>query len=491
MSLGRKVHIGHHFFAFSGFLALCFAATLFVKPISVVHFIGPAGALVSAFVIVWGAQILIPIALAMLVFASALPLIELPDTNFSIFLVALLGVALQAFWTRQLIHRYLPEQKWLNSRRRLLGFLLRIGPIASFVCGCATVLAAILDTSLMASSLSFSFFSGWSASIIFALFFVPALLFFQGEQRLTLAKRVFVVVASTLGCISIALLLVMTHQAHQHQRYDRFAFAQSTIDNAMHDELQLISERVSALTAFFSASEIVNAEEFELFTKGVFKESPSLRSLQWVPAVTGEQRLAFESFASSELGFEYQILEQSIMGDLQSSNERDMYLPIMYVYPYKHNAATVGIDLLSDNDKSQAMHMTADSGAVIASAPISIVQDTKNKPGVLVFSSVFNATSKSNFGIFNQASNPSNGFIIAVVQFDDLFAEMERILQGTGIAFFVNDRTTKAPYVIYGEEAKYSGQLAETLIVNVFSRRWEIDIYEIEPWEVQPKDWKT
>ncbi len=478
-------------FVFFLHLGLCIAASLVVNPFSVISFIGPGAASASALILIWGSRILLPVFFATIVFCFFLFFYHHYQIELSVVLISFLAITLQAFWTKQLAYRFVKDQEWLNSRILLLIFLTKIGPLASIVSASATVLVAVLDAKMLASSLSYAFFSSWAGSVLVVLFLSPTLLFSQGQQKLTLSKRVFVIFASFLGSISIGLLFSVSQKSHQHQRNDHFAQVKAIITEAIDDELETIQHQMVGIGSLFIASDHVSANEFSLFAKNIYNEKTSVRALEWAPSVILKNKLAFEKFASQELDISYHILEQSVMGDLVSAPERNLYLPVLYTYPYVSNMAALGVDLLRHPDKSHALKTSAQNNKLVSSAPLTLVQDVFSNPGILIFNPVYNASHRNHYGDMVGDDAIISGYIIAVVQFDGLFKRIANDIKSKEIKFFVSDTTSQTPYILFGESGNYHGRIKETLLFNVFTRQWQVTIYENEPWDIQPKTWQV
>ncbi len=462
-----------------------------MKPFSIINFVGPAAGVASAFMLLWGARTLLGVLLGTILFNIFLYVYFDYYVEPAINVISFMAIVLQAFWTKQLSYKYIYNQRWLNSRALLFAFLTKIGPLAGIVAASATVLVAVLDAKIMAGSLFYAFFGSWAGSMLVAVFLTPSLLFTQGQQKLTLLKRFFVIFASILGSLAIVLLFVFSQKSHQHYRLDHFEAAKNDITHAIEGELEQVTFQVDALSALMMASDKVTATEFQKFVTNIFAANSTVRALEWVPAVTNDNKSAFEQFASEQLKQSYSITEQSVMGELIQATTRPLYFPVLYAYPAPSNIADLGLDLFSHPDKFTAMNAARRSGKIVASAPVTLVQDDFSSPGSLMFFPVFNSAMSNHYGEQLDSNFVISGYILAVVQFERFFQDIKNIVDPQQIEFSILDNSNKSPYVLFGQEREYKNRLVEHFPVNVFSRQWQVTVYESQPWDVQAKTWQT
>ena len=133
-------------------------------------------------------------------------------------------------------------------------------------------------------------------------------------------------------------------------------------------------EVVYSLTAFYTASREVEAEEFREFTQPVLSRCEEIRALEWVPRVAATEeadlptrRAAHEEWVRQQGNRyrEYRITERSEEGSVPAP-EREEYFPICFVEPYEANRATAGLDLGSQSVHRAAFEWIIKSGELAA-----------------------------------------------------------------------------------------------------------------------------
>ena len=370
------------------YFTVCIAAQWIITPVSFINFVAPAAALVSGLIILWGTAAFVAVLVISPVVAWFFK--QYLEINFDVaaMLIALLAIILQSFWTKQLTHKFIFSKKWLKSRRLLLYFLLRIGPLASVVSATAVVVIAILDNKVMQGSFFYTFLTSWSISILFAVFFIPLFLINKEHKQLNANKKMFVSITSVLGAVAILLLFKTSQIEQERHRFDQFMQQKLTIERQIKQEISDIVSQVNSLSALFKARKSVSLNEFTLFSESVLKEKTSVSALEWAPIVTLANKQIFEQKASQVLNQSF-LIKERINGRLfPSTQQKAYYAPLYYIYPDKHNNEVLGLDVYSNAKEILSMEAVTDSDGILASAPFSLIQDDFTKPAVLFSAAV-------------------------------------------------------------------------------------------------------
>lgn len=474
-----------------------FGATWMINPQSLVNFVGPAAALFSGLLLIWGITPLIAILVISPISAFILGYYFQLDANLAVMVIALLAILLQGFWTKQLVFRFIHYKKWLTSRKHLFFFLLRIGPIASLVSASSVLVIAMLDNQVIQGTFFYTFVNTWSASMLVAVFFIPLLLLARNAEQLKLTKRLFVGLTSVLG--SMAILLLFKTSQYEQQSYREALFKQSKmeIERLLIAEVDGVAEQVNSLSAFFKASDYVSLAEFNVFSESVFKQGTSVRALEWAPIIPFAQRKSFEQQSSKILRQDFQIKERRANGAIALAEARNQYAPLYYIYPRHGNQAALGLDVYSNPKHVLSMQKVANSKGVTASAPITLVQDEQAKPAMLFSHATF-LTRGSNKFINSSGQKKISlikkdkllGFVMAVVQFEHFFQRLAEKKEQE-VNFFIQDVSNNEPFTLFGQAPPTANRYSETIIIEVYSRLWQISIAEKQPWFSQAKSWQA
>lgn len=142
---------------------------------------------------------------------------------------------------------------------------------------------------------------------------------------------------------------------------------------------------IESLGAFYSASREVERREFEEFVKPLLARHPSVQALEWIPRVPLSQRTAYEKAALLDGFPQFQITERQAQGKMVRAASREEYFPVYFVEPYQGNELAFGFDLASSATRREALNKSRDTGQMVASARITLVQETGDQFGLLVF----------------------------------------------------------------------------------------------------------
>jgi CHASE1-domain containing sensor protein len=492
-----QYHLIRFFVSATLFLAVCFGASWILNPQSFVNFVGPSAAVFSGLLLIWGITPLLSVLVVSPLVALGLNYFFNFDVDLASMVIALLAICLQGFWTKQLVFRFIRYKKWLNSRKHLFFFLLRIGPLSSLVSASAVLILAMLDNQVLNGSFLYTFLSTWSVSMLVSVFFIPLLLLVKNAEKLKLSKRILVGFTSVLGGLATLLILKTSQYEQQQNRHEMFEQSSIEIERLIDAELAGVVNKIDSLSALFKASDNVSASEFALFSKSIFKEGSSVRALEWAPIVSSAQREEFERNASTELQQNFQIKERLATGSIVSSQQRSHYAPLHYIYPKQGNQRALGLDVYSNPQHILSMNKVIASHEIIASAPITLVQDQLAKPGMLFSVAIFTPQQSASVSDIKKKKKLSLrqegnllGFVVAVVQFDDFFQRVAKQKERQ-VSFLIEDVSSNKPVTLFGQALSSTNRHIETINMKLFSRDWKMTVIETDSWFSQSKSWQA
>ena len=200
---------------------------------------------------------------------------------------------------------------------------------------------------------------------------------------------VTVVVGIGLSAVTFLLLhhreYLNTDLTFQQEAAERYA--------SLKREIEFDLQAVEAVTAFYQASTQVDHQAFRSFVEPLLDRHPSIQALEWVPRVSLAEREAYERRARKE-GFPgFRLTEKAPNGRMVEARGRIEYFPVYFVEPYKGNEAALGFDLASSPTREASLSLARDTGATTATPWITLVQETSNRPGFIVFAPVYHRAS--------------------------------------------------------------------------------------------------
>jgi len=122
-------------------------------------------------------------------------------------------------------------------------------------------------------------------------------------------------------------------------------------------------------------------------------DDSQFQAIEWIPRVAGAERQTYEDAARNDGLDDFEVWEMSADGAMVTAAQRDEYYPVFYVDPLEGNEAAVGFDLGSNPARLAALQQARDTGRLVATSRVTLVQETGDQFGFLVFRPVYRSGS--------------------------------------------------------------------------------------------------
>ena len=166
-----------------------------------------------------------------------------------------------------------------------------------------------------------------------------------------------------------------------HQTEDEIQGYASAIGRTATSDLDILH----SIAALFSTAYYVSREDFTRFTANLMERGSGVKALEWIPRVPAEERDDYERLARKEGLTGFRITERDAGGTMVAAGGRAEYYPVFFVTPLEGNERALGFDLGSDPTRRAAMEKARDTGKLVASERIRLVQETGERFAVLAF----------------------------------------------------------------------------------------------------------
>jgi signal transduction histidine kinase len=239
----------------------------------------------------------------------------------------------------------------------------------------------------------------------------------------------------------------------------------------------------------YHGSTSVSREEFGLCCEPIFARVPSLKVLQWAPAVSQAERAAFEQKAHRDGWPNYRIVEPDAQGRLIPAKPREEHFPIWYAATKSGFQARWGWDFAADPVLVKTIDSCRDTGQFAVSDMIDL-SNIGLYPRVLqTFMPVYRDYRNTN--TVAERRKRFAGLLVGLVRVDDL---IDRALsyatgpQGMDIALF-DDSITNGGRLLYFHQSrlrdehdstlasrveKHPGGIHNTAALTFGGRRWSL-----------------
>jgi PAS domain S-box-containing protein len=248
----------------------------------------------------------------------------------------------------------------------------------------------------------------------------------------------------------------------------------------------------------------VDRPGFREFVKPFLSRNLSIQALEWIPRIPDSQRKAYEKGAQLDGFPKFQITERKAQGEMVRASRRAEYFPVYFVEPYQGNESALGFDLASNAKRKEALTQSRDSGERVATERITLVQETGEQFGFLIFLPVYRKGVAVN-SIVDRRKH-LKGFVLGVFRVGDIVEKALTYLTREGIDVLLYDlsapvneqflyfhapRTRQAlktsPDI---EQASQSPAFSYTHTLDVGGRKWEIRCTTTSDFVAAGKTWQ-
>ena len=146
--------------------------------------------------------------------------------------------------------------------------------------------------------------------------------------------------------------------------------------------------QLGSLARFYENSDEVTRGEFQAFVHPIVQQN-SIQGLTWIPAVPATEKDARETQARSEVFEGFSIWQRTTDGQREPASGRDVYYPVWHTEPLADNQSVLGYDVGSEPVRRAALETAIKTGLTTGTDPITLLQETENRAGLLVFHPVF------------------------------------------------------------------------------------------------------
>lgn len=193
--------------------------------------------------------------------------------------------------------------------------------------------------------------------------------------------------------------------------------AQERLD-ALETNITLTVNNLISLGAFFDAAHDVNRQRFDRFTAPLLARNHAIQALEWIPRVANQARQKYERDRQHDGFPSFQFREWPSSSQMVRAGKREDYFPVFFVAPYRGNEQALGFDLASDAVRRAALQRSADSGALVATSRIRLVQEKSDQHGFLVYRPVYRGGITPSSP--DQRRDTLMGFAVAVFRIGDM-----------------------------------------------------------------------
>lgn len=308
-------------------------------------------------------------------------------------------------------------------------------------------------------------------------------------------RRILLSLGMVAGGILLSALVFTTLRSFENKKAEVSfeSVAQERLD-ALETNIKLTVDNLVSVGALYDTLPDVTPDEFDRFTSTLLARNQAIQALEWIPRVPKQMRHQYEQNGRAHSFRSFEFKERAAPGELSRAGEREVYFPVFFVAPLQGNEKALGFDLASDPIRRAALQSAEDSGQLVATNRIKLVQETSDQYGFLVFRPVYRggATPVGSKARDQQLA----GFTLAVFRVADMVEKAgaaPSTVSGVNLAIFDMD-APRGERLLYPKGVRFDGTedlpsgLSVYRKVSVAGRTWELAAYPL-PNSFRPSRW--
>ncbi len=244
---------------------------------------------------------------------------------------------------------------------------------------------------------------------------------------------------------------------------------------AIEREIGINFETLYALKGIISDSHEITSARFRQTAGDILARHPDIQALEWIPRIPRSKRESFEQSRRQDLP-DFEITERQDQGLMIRAADRKDYFPVYYVEPMVGNELALGFDLASNATRFGALELSRDTGKLVATSSITLVQEQANQKGFLTFLPVYKGRPLT----IDKRRDNLRGFVLGVFRIGDILNRAIRDSGTAGDRIDLYDETVGHEHDVLHTFASGQGVLAETefhyrtQLKDIAGRQWAI-----------------
>jgi CHASE1-domain containing sensor protein len=243
-------------------------------------------------------------------------------------------------------------------------------------------------------------------------------------------------------------------------------------------------EVLESVGGLYAASGKVERDDFRKFVQGPLSRHQEIQALSWNERVPHSDRASYEEAAQDWLpGF--QVTEREAQGQMVRSRQRAEYYLVYYIEPLDGNEAAVGFDLGSNLARLQTLERARDTGEMVATDRIVLVQETGEQFGFLIIKPIYETPAPPE--TVERRRQDLKGFAVGVFRVGDMVEDaLEDLAEGTVNIQLVDESSPADEGLLYlgpasdsdnpanEEQLKARGELHLRAPLEIPGRQWSL-----------------
>ncbi len=402
------------------------------------------------------------------------------------------GAALQAWVGARLIRSRVGFHNIFTQEVDVVRMLLLGGPLSCVINAMASVTTLRLAGLIPGSNFLFSLWTWWVGDSIGVLIFMPLICAWSLPRQTWLRKQVMLTLPLAAMFALVVLLFFTVSNREQVRLRAEFEHTAQQVSEDLRARVDSDLTILEAAGSFFESSAAATRREFRYFVDDQLRSHPDIRALDWVARVTRAGRPAYEAMMRADGAGPGYIWERDTQGRAVSASDRDEYFSITYIEPMATNASALGFDLISEQNRHDAVRHAMASRAITASRRVRLVQDQTGEWGLIIVRPVYRQDLYPDSSALPVGS--LMGVCLAVLRMPDVVRASMKHLGDSGVTLRLEDVTGGAAEALFrsGPELPSSAvAFSRTTAIDIAERRWALTLELPNDYLVAHRSWQA
>ena len=396
-----------------------------------------------------------------------------------------LGVAaaLQGYFGAWLYRTYLSEAGRWDEPAHLLKFCIVVVLLGSVVSVTMGTLTLYSNGFITTDRLMFNWITWWIGDAIGVLLVTPMIQVVAAPENQYSSGRKLKVLLPV--AVTLAVVFGLFHKSLEFTREKIVSDLEAAADRlAQTVEARLIisENKLVAYSALFTASEEVSSDEFAQFSERVMASDDAFSAVGWTEVVDGDGRDRWERYFRENGHPDFRFTEFGDGGELITATPKERYYPVLYIYPFEKNQRAFGLNLAANPDRKAALLRAAEEKKPIATAPITLAQETGNQKALIVYMPVFALN----------AENTLLGYASGVMKINGILGDSVTLSRQAGLRFNLYDISQDETLKIFEADEEIHPRLPLfSYRENFAGRTYRLDIFPAADFDFGRDDWPS
>lgn len=395
-----------------------------------------------------------------------------------------LGASLQLLFGYVLFKYLIGVESQINTPRQILYFSLIVAPISCLIASSFGAGGLFYYGIIEREQTLFTWFTWWIGDTIGILLFTPMLLvlFSKNNNKLSNKRKAQVVIPSVVIFVFSYLLFMWSQESRLHKIENILDDYANYYSQKIHESLLLSENKLKAYQAFFQGSNSISFEEFNEFSKVMLDKDSILHGVGWTEVIPHEKRVETEKRIQRQGFLGFQFTRPETGKGMVTIEKKDIYYPVLYIYPLERNKQAMGLDLSSLSGRLELLENIANDGQARATSPIQLVQESDSIKATILYLPVWEKYPENTKLI---------GYVSGVYLFNGIVAPIINQALDTNINIDIDDvtdETVSSPLINSkaSSHSVYSSVIKDVLFGN---RVYKITFTPTSQFNIGEKDW--